>query len=42
MAMRWGILLVLVLPLFLVACGDTWQGMKQDTSDNVNATKRAF
>lgn len=22
----------------LAACGDTWSGMKQDTSDNVEAT----
>lgn len=24
--------------LGLAACGDTWEGIKQDTSDNVEAT----
>lgn len=35
-------LAMLLLSLGLAACGDTWEGAKQDTSDNVDATKRAF
>ena len=40
--MRWSLFLVLVAPLLLAACGDTWEGAKQDTQDNVEATKDAF
>jgi hypothetical protein len=32
----------LLFTLGLAACGDTWQGAKQDTKDNVAATKRAL
>jgi hypothetical protein len=39
---RWAILAIFVLPLFLSACGDTWSGAKEDTQDNINATKRAL
>ncbi|GBD43274.1 hypothetical protein HRbin40_00743 [bacterium HR40] len=30
-------LAVLVFPLLLAACGDTWQGAKKDTRENVQA-----
>lgn len=30
--------LVLVLGLGLAACGDTWQGLKEDTAENTAAT----
>jgi predicted small secreted protein len=29
---------VMALGLVLAACGDTWQGAKKDTRDNVRAT----
>jgi hypothetical protein len=40
--MRWSLLAIIVAPLFLVACGDTWDGMKEDTSDNIEATQDAL
>ena len=32
---------VVALPLLLSACGDTWRGAKEDTRDNLEATKDA-
>lgn len=37
---RW--LALLAVAGFVTACGDTWQGMKQDTKDNVEATGKAM
>lgn len=31
-----------VLTASLAACGDTWQGMKKDTGDNLEATGEAL
>lgn len=30
-------LLLLLAPLTLAGCGDTWQGLKKDTKENVEA-----
>ena len=32
---------ILVAASTLTACGDTWRGMKEDTSDNMKATGEA-
>lgn len=34
--------LLLAMSLGLSACGDTWQGMKQDTRENTAATGRVM
>jgi hypothetical protein len=40
---RWQRLLVMALLLGgLAACGDTWQGMKKDTGENMEATGEAI
>ena len=36
------LLLVLGISLGVAACGDTWQGLKEDTKENAQAVKRAF
>jgi predicted small secreted protein len=36
------LLMVLGMSLGLAACGDTWQGMKEDTSDNTAAVGRGM
>jgi len=33
---------VLLLPVLLAACGDTWRGARQDTGQNVEATGKAL
>lgn len=40
---RWMLLAAMLLTLpALVACGDTWRGLKQDTGDNLEATGSAI
>ena len=36
------LLAALLLLGFLVGCGDTWRGMKQDTGENLEATGDAI
>jgi predicted small secreted protein len=36
-----GILTATVLAVALSGCGDTWQGLKKDTGDNLEATGKA-
>ena len=31
-----------LMTVTLAACGDTWEGMRQDTSDNLEATGEAM
>lgn len=31
-----------ILTISLAACGDTWEGLKQDTGDNLEATGEAI
>lgn len=35
-------LLVLSAPLLLAGCGDTWQGVKKDTKENVSAVGKGI
>ena len=36
------LLLLGLLTVSLAACGDTWEGVKQDTGDNLDATGEAL
>lgn len=36
------LLMALLLLGFVVGCGDTWRGMKQDTGENMEATGNAI
>ena len=36
------LLMVLGISLGVAACGDTWQGLKEDTKENAQAIKRAL
>jgi len=36
------LLAVLLLTMTLAACGDTWSGIRQDTSENLEATGQAI